>query len=154
MSTTTKNRPSLYDSDFHAWTQAQAKALAERRAADVDWANVAEEIETLGRSDRRSIASHLEILIAHLLKWRHQRELRGRSWQVTIGNQRAEIAKLIGESPSLRAYPAEVFDTVYPRGLRQAEREAVLYGGVFPPSPPFTVEQTLDDDFWPSDLDE
>ena len=153
MSTAVRNRPSLYDSDFHAWTQAQARALAERRAADVDWANVAEEIDSLGRSDRRSIASHLEILIAHLLKWRHQPDLRGRSWDVTIYSQRKEIAKLLHESPSLRDYPAEVFDTVYPHAVRLAEREAVLYGGVFPASPPFTVEQALDDDFRPSDLD-
>lgn len=143
------NEPSLYERDFHEWSRAQARALAERRVTDIDWANVAEEIDSLGRSDRRSIDSHLQVLIAHLLKWRHQPDLRGKSWRVTILRQREEIEKLIEESPSLKSYPAETFDKVYLRAVRDAAREAVLFESDFPASPPFTVEQAMDEDFWP-----
>ena len=90
-----------YDTDFYRWTQTQAAALRAKDFAALDLGNLAEEIESLGRSDRRAVVSHLERLLLHLLKWREQPQGRGPSWRSTIRHARREIGKLLAESPSL-----------------------------------------------------
>ena len=74
MVTATKKPPALsvYDSDFQEWTKQQARALAARRTNDIDWDNVAEEIASLGRSDKREIESRIRTILVHLLKWKYQ----------------------------------------------------------------------------------
>ena len=86
----------LYDTDFFLWTQVQAAALRDGKAQELDWANLAEEIESLGKSDRRALGSHLRNLVLHLLKWHGQPTGRdtGHSWRSSIRNARAEIAVL------------------------------------------------------------
>ena len=84
----TAPRAASYDSDFNEWTQAQGRALRNRRAADLDWENLAEEIESLGRSDQREVKSRLTTLLVHLLKWRYQPEKRSDSWADTIARER------------------------------------------------------------------
>ena len=62
-----------YDEDLYRWTVEQSVALRKRRASnELDWDNLAEEIESLGRSCRREIGSRLEILLIHLLKLAYQ----------------------------------------------------------------------------------
>jgi len=82
-----------YDEDFYAWTQEQATLLRSRQFSQVDIENVAEELESMGRSDKRQIDSRLEVLLTHLLKWEHQPENRGRSWR---GLSRAEKGRELG----------------------------------------------------------
>src|SRR3982750_3295215 len=94
----------LYESDFYAWTQEQARLLRERRWNDLDLENLVDEVESVGRSDKRQIESRLEILIAHLLKWKYQPGGRGNSWSSTIFEQRNRIAGLVEDSPSLREF--------------------------------------------------
>src|SRR3954462_15812330 len=95
----------LYERDFHAWTQEQAERLRARAHNDIDWANVAEEVESLGRSDRREISRRLGVLLVHLLKWQFQPSNRKTGWLSTIREQRHRIKGLIDESPSLKTYP-------------------------------------------------
>jgi len=144
---------SLYERDFYTWTKEQGARLRARAHNDIDWENVAEEIESLGRSERRELAHRLEILIAHLLKWRHQPELRGRSWSVTIANQRHAIQALLKESPSLKPMLEAMFLNAYPDGARRAAEEAWRFEGDFPASPPFDLDEALDESFLPDDLD-
>lgn len=91
------------DDDWVQWTREQAAALRDRRFDTLDIEGLAEEIESLGREDRREVERRLATLVAHLVRQRTQPHLAGRAWEVLIGHQRMEIAMLIRESPSLRA---------------------------------------------------
>lgn len=76
----------LYDTDLHAWSQRQAELLRRRAANELDWDNIAEEIEGVGASEKHQIKSRLEVLCHHLLKWRYQPEL---LWQLARQHFRA-----------------------------------------------------------------
>jgi Domain of unknown function DUF29 len=98
---------SLYDQDLVLWSAAQARAL--RSAADagwntpIDWENVAEEIESLGRSERHALASHIAVVIEHLLKLQASPATEpSRGWRDSIRRARREIERKLEESPSLR----------------------------------------------------
>lgn len=147
----------LYESDFHAWCMEQAELLrAQGRSIGenhLDFENLAEEIESLGRSTKRELKSRIIILLAHLLKWRHQRELRGRSWRVTIGLQRDEIEELLRENPSLREFAREAVVDVYARAVREAARETGVERLALPAACPFAEDDVFDAAFFPSDLD-
>lgn len=147
-----------YEQDFYAWTQQQAAALraeaALRSNASVDWENVAEEIESMGNSQRDKIESHLEILLIHLLKWLYCPDLRERcerGWSLTIMEQRRRIARVVKKNPSLKHAPGELLNDIYEdaRALAAGEADAPLK--TFPEDVPFTIEQALDPRY-PADL--
>ena len=80
-----------YEDDFYAWTVEQARLLRSGEFSELDIENIAEELESMGRSDKREIESRLSVLLAHLLKWQLQVGLRSRSWSGTIREQREHI---------------------------------------------------------------
>jgi hypothetical protein len=143
---------SAYDLDLHAWARAQADALRRRSANEIDWENVAEEIESLGKQERAELINRLHVLILHLLKWRYQPGLRTRSWAATIRVQRKELARHIRSSPSLKPLVAEAFLDAYETGRLAAVAETGLSEALFPEAPPFTAGQALEDDFWPEEI--
>jgi hypothetical protein len=139
-----------YDDDFFAWTQEQARLLREGELAEIDAANLAEEVESMGRSDRREIRSRLMVLLAHLLKWCFQPERRSPSWLATIAEQRLQIDLLLADSPSFNPVVAAALEAdAYARARGMAMRETGLAAEAFPASCPFTPEQILDDEFMP-----
>src|SRR5271165_6548222 len=91
-----------YDEDFYGWTVEQSRLLRSSELSAIDAANIAEEIESMGRSDRPELKSRLVVLLMHVLKWRHQPGGRSRSWSATIDEQRLQIEGLLVESPSLQ----------------------------------------------------
>jgi hypothetical protein len=95
------DRQGLYEQDYYSWALEQTRALKEHRTEELDWENLAEEIEDLGRSERRKLRNRLKALLAHLLKWQFQRRRRTRSWEVTIAVQRAEIRQHLRDNPGL-----------------------------------------------------
>jgi hypothetical protein len=102
---------SLYDSDFHAWTQDQAmrlrRLLAERSNVDLDFENIAEEIESVGKSDRREVSSRLETILTHLLKIAYSPAFEPMNgWRGTVRTQRRDLLRILTQSPSLRAFAA------------------------------------------------
>ncbi len=103
----------LYERDFHAWTLAQADALRRRSANELDWENLQEEIESMGKSEVRQLHRRLAILIGHILKWKMQPDLRSRSWVATILVQQQDIRDLIADSPSLKARLGEVVSSAH-----------------------------------------
>ncbi|GJE60496.1 DUF29 domain-containing protein [Methylobacterium trifolii] len=139
----------LYGTDFYGWARSQARALSARDRAALDVGNLIDEVESLGRSQRHAIRSHLEVLIAHLLKFRVQPERASPSWRRTLRNQRREIAQRIARNPSLRAYPAEVLAETYRDAVRLACDETQLDAARFPQDCPFTLAQILDAGFEP-----
>jgi hypothetical protein len=138
-----------YDEDFYAWSNEQARLLRTGDFAGLDVENIAEELESLGRSDKREIDSRLVVLIAHLLKWRLQVGFRSRRWSATIREQRERIADLVGESPSLRGEIAPLRPAIYARARRAAADETGLAETAFPADCPFAADQILAEDFLP-----
>ncbi len=138
---------SNYDTDVYEWTKEQADALRRRAANELDWDNLAEEIESLGIGNRHQIKSRLEMLILHLLKWKYQPEWQCGGWRGSILEARHRLEDLLEESPSLRPLPAEYLPKAYARARRKALAETGLYR--LPEDCPWTIEQILDEDFLP-----
>jgi hypothetical protein len=141
----------LYSADFFAWTQQQAKLLRERRFDDLDLENLSEEVEAVGRSDKREIRSRLLMLLAHLLKWKYQPGARSKSWSATIREQRREIAQVVEDSPSLKSYPAEQLRNSYPGARLIASQETGIAFDLFPEQCPFSSDNVLDSEFLPEE---
>ena len=138
-----------YDEDFFAWTQEQARLLRDGDLADIDVENLAEEIESMGKSDRREIRNRLVVLLAHLLKWEFQPSGRSNSWSGTIREQRRRIALVIEDSPSLRAVVAGTLYDAYGKARLDAAEETELALSTFPNECPYPPEQILSEDFLP-----
>lgn len=146
-----KPMETLYELDFYAWLNDQAGKLRARSHNELDWDNLAEEIESLGGSEKREIRNRLALLIQHLLKWQFQPGRRSESWRVTISEQRIWIPGVIETSPSLKRYPSQIFQKTYEEGRRRAIRETGMLPAVFPEMPPFTIAQVLDSGFFPGE---
>jgi hypothetical protein len=136
-----------HDNDFYAWTQEQANLLKTGQLQQIDWQNIAEEIEDMGRSEKRQLESRLEILIMHLLKWQFQPNLRSRSWQLTIKEQRLRLEKLLQENPSLRSHLGEIIGKIYPLATLNAEKESGL--SLFPEACPYMLTDIFSLEFLP-----
>lgn len=141
--------PTLYDIDFNRWALEQAEALKAGHLQQLDLEHLAEEIEALSKSDKRAIKSYLVRILFHLLKWRYQPEQRSESWENSIADSRLAIRLILEDSPSLKAYPAEVLEDAYRQARRQNPQNPAVDRGQFPASCPWTVEQALREDFWP-----
>jgi ribosomal protein L29 len=129
------------------WAAHQADALRRRASNELDWENVAEEIQDVAKSEQREIESRLAVLCAHLLQWRFQSKRRSRSWRGSIAEARNQIARVTRDSPSLRSYPHKVLAEAYAAARRVAEAETGLTK--LPAECPWSAEQLLQHDFWP-----
>lgn len=139
----------LYDTDTYTWAKQQADALRRRSANEVDWDNVAEEIESVGKSQASELRSRYAILLLHLLKWRYQPERRSRSWEATIRVQRKSILDHLEENPGLRARRDELLGRAYFEARQGASGETDLPVETFPETNPFTLAEAMDESFWP-----
>lgn len=139
-----------YETDFYLWTQQQAELLRQGQfnRVDLDFENIAEEIESMGKRDRRSVSSYLHNVLLHLLKWRYQPQRRGNSWRMSIRNGRHQIQQLIKESPSLNPQLPAIAQEAYPLARENAADETDLPLTTFPEECPFSVEQ-ITGDYWP-----
>ena len=138
-----------YEQDFYGWSQEQAALLRAGRLAELDVQNLLEEIEEMGRNAENELLSRLEVLLIHLLKWRFQPARRGRSWLLSIVEQRRKIERRLKKSPSLKHRLPEILVDAYGDALLSAERETGLDASVFPAESPWTFEQIMDPDFLP-----
>lgn len=138
-----------YEDDYHAWLLQQIALLKAGRIADVDIANLIEELEPLAATPKREIESRLSVLLHHLLKWQFQPARRSNSWRATIREQRSRIIKEIETSPSLRRYPSRVLASEYETARLRASGETDLLLSAFPETCPYSAAQALDHAFWP-----
>ena len=141
----------LYEIDFYAWTQEQARLLRERRWADLDLENLVDEVSSVGSSEKREIGSRSKKLLTHMLKWKYQPGHRGPSWRRTMREQREQLADIVKGSPSLAGYMKQQVIERYLGATVKAAEETGIATGLFPEECPFTVEQVLDLDFYPED---
>jgi hypothetical protein len=146
--------PDLYDRDFYAWTQQQARALKARDAAALDWPNLLEEIESLGRSERRAVESALHIALIHLLKFAYSQGSHDpeRGWRISARQGRRQVARELRRQPSLRPLLTDLLRTAYDDAKQDAHDELADFGDTHAPFPdacPWSVQQVLDEGFWP-----
>jgi Domain of unknown function DUF29 len=149
--TNQKQISSLYDKDFYAWTQEQASLLHSRQWSQLDLLNLIEEIESLGRQERRELINRLSVLVGHLLKWQYQSQQRTRSWVATIAIQRLDITKLIEESPSLKPDLEAALQQAYLKAINLAVQETSLLKRTFPAECPYSFIEILSDRFYPGE---
>lgn len=139
-----------YEQDAYGWANEQAALLRAGRLSEIDIQNIAEEIEGVGKAERRELVNRLTVLLSHLLKWRFQPERRGASWEGTIREQRFSSADHLADNPSLKPQMPEVIAQAYRVARIRAKTETGLDEAMFPLSCPWTAEQLFDDGFWPS----
>jgi hypothetical protein len=139
-----------YEDDLFAWTQEQAALLRAHAVDGIDWENLAEEIESMGRRDRRELKSRLRVILLHLLKWQAQPSLRGSSWRKTLRTQRREIRDLLAQSPSLRREVSDLMLEGYTDAVKDAIDETGLRADVFPSTCPYAQDDVLDEDHLPT----
>ena len=137
----------LYETDFVAWAQEQAALLRNGNLSAIDALNIAEEIESVGRSERNELKSRMIVLLSHLLKWQFQVDHRGRSWEQTIKLQRSDIWALLRGSPSLKhLFEDEKFlENLWLHAAVQAGDQIKLD---LPRSWIWPLDLVLDDNFW------
>lgn len=146
---------SQYESDFYAWTQDQASALrrmaAERANTELDLENLAEEVESMGGSDRRELGNRLEIILIHLLKLAYCFYVEPRkTWANSVQAQRKSIERLFKQSPSLRRLASDYMEEAYSAALEKAQTETIdLTMDELPAVNPFSLEDVLDMKYLP-----
>ena len=140
-----------YEQDFVGWLNTQAELLKTGKVNELDIKNLVEEIEAMGRSEKRELESRMIILVMHLLKWTFQPNNQSRSWANTINEQRRRIGRVIKDSPSLKnsLNDTEWFNDIWQSALYQAVSETGLDIKIFPEQPIWTTQQILVDDFFP-----
>ena len=147
----------VYEQDIDAWIDEQVRLLKEGRVHEIDVTHLIEELQDMGKSNRRELESRLIILIAHLLKWELQleslsgqwKQFEGKSWRNTIIEQRTQMLFLLRKVPSLKAVLQDAIDETYPEARGLAVKETGLELVLFPGHCPYTADQLLDEDFFP-----
>lgn len=139
----------LYNSDFYGWTKEQVQLLREEKWEILDKLNLIEEIETLGRQERRELVNRLALLLGHLLKWQYQPEKRSNSWLAKIREQRTQVKRILTDSPSLKSYLEEALQLSYEDGINLAVKETNLPYETFSQSCNYGISQILDNEFLP-----
>ncbi|NOT85380.1 MAG: DUF29 domain-containing protein [Methylococcaceae bacterium] len=140
---------SLHDRDFYAWTQQQIRLLKSGELVDVDFEHLIEEIEGMGAIERRELTNRLAVLMAHLLKWQFQPSFRGRSWQLTIKEQRQQLQRHLRDNPSLQAKLSEFVADAYLDAILKAAKETGLEESTFPAHCPYPETELLNPEFYP-----
>lgn len=139
-----------YENDIVAWAKEQANLLRSGKLSAIDIEHIAEEIEDVGKSEQRELASRTAVLLSHLLKWQYQPERQSISWKRTIKEQRKAIVRRLKNTPSLKVSISD------PEWLEDAWGDAISITinetgiGSFPESCPWTIENILSEDWLPS----
>lgn len=140
-----------YKTDIVAWANEQAELLRSGKLAAIDIEHIAEEIEDVGKSEQRELASRMAVLLAHLLKWQYQPAKRSKSWQYTITTQRKEVVYVINEAPSLRTkfIDKKWIEIIWGKAKLHAESETGLDIDTFPETLPWVIDDILSENWLP-----
>ena len=110
------NLKQLYDRDFNLWIEQVKQRIQARNFDNMDWDNLLEEIDDMGKSQKRSLESYLELLVAHILKlkyWESEKNRNYKHWKVEVNNFRNRIKRLLRQNPSYQKYMAEVYPDIF-----------------------------------------
>jgi hypothetical protein len=139
----------LYEQDYYLWLEKTAKLLRDGKLSELDIPNLIEEIEDMGKSEKRAIKSNLVVILAHLLKYKYQPEKRSNSWRLTLLEHRDRLIEYFEDSPSLKLYFQEVFEQCYTKARVYAATETELPVDIFPTESPFSPEEAINPDYLP-----
>jgi len=142
-----------YEKDFYLWLMGNSQLLREQRFEEIDADHIAEELESMGRSEKRELISRFAVLFTHLLKWQFQAVKRSRSWKNTIMVQRLDIKDLLEDSPSLHHLIEAKIDKAYEKAKLKAEDETGIDSKFFPRHCPYSLEKILDETFFPKETE-
>jgi hypothetical protein len=140
----------LYESDFYSWALQNAELIKLGRFEELDTEHLAEEIESMGASEKRALESRLIELMLHLLKYQFQPERKGSSWEISINKQRVAIERILRNNPSLNYQLDERVVDCYRDARRYAAIETQLPLTGFPENCPYNLEQLADFEFMPN----
>lgn len=156
----TSTLKSEYERDFPGWINQHITLLKAHQFHALDIDHLIEELEGMANRDRNELISHLVILIAHLLKWQFQfkqlserwENFTGSSWRSSIIEQRYRVQEQLENYPSLKRQltEAEAIAKAYPKAVALAVKETGLPIKFFPKDNPYSIEQLLNDDFYPN----
>ncbi len=138
-----------YETDFYGWTQQQATLLKNGQFNLADVTNIIEEIESMGRSEKRELESRLTVLLQHLLKWQYQPNRRGKSWELTIKGQRSRFLRVLKENPGLKSKLDGCLLNAYQDAVVEAAKETAFDESVFPKNCPWSWEEITNNLFYP-----
>lgn len=138
-----------YETDFYGWANEQAALLRAGRLSSADIENIAEEIESMGRTEKRELVSRLTVLLTHLLKWKFQPNGRCSSWRTSIKVQRNRIVDHLRDNPSLRPQLPDAMEKAHRDAILEAAEETKLGESVFPVHCPWSFDEVIDAGFWP-----
>jgi hypothetical protein len=142
-----KDMAIAYDADFIGWLDHQAKLLRTHNHDELDYDNLAEEVEAMSRSQRRELKNRYTVLLMHLLKWQYQPDYRCTSWRSTIFQQRLKLKRLIRDMPSIKnefnepEWQIDAWDDA----VTEASAETSIFKENFPKTCIWTVDQVLSD---------
>lgn len=139
----------LYEKDFCEWASENARLIREGRMSEIDVEHLAEELESMTRSEKRELISRLAVPISHLLKWRFQPDRRSNSWKNTIDAQREDVWELLEDSPSLRHEIEGKINKAYHKAKLLVAADTDIGREKFPDPCPYTLDQILSEAFWP-----
>lgn len=140
---------SLYEQDYLLWIETTLTQLRQGRLTELDLANLIEEIEDMGNSQKLALESNLRVLLMHLLKWKYQPDKQTNSWKYTIVEHRKRIIKSFKISFSLKPYLERVFAECYRDAVDLASAETGLSEATFPDRCPFSQEDVLNSNYLP-----
>lgn len=141
----------LYEQDFYAWANEQAGLLRAGKLSEADIAHIAEEIESMGKTEKRELVSRLTVLLLHLLKWQFQPARRGKSWKNSVEVQRISLRSHMRDNPSLKSSLDDAIIEAYRVAQLEAENETGIDKDSFPSVCPWSFEQMMAEDFWPDE---
>ena len=139
----------LHDEDFYSWAEQQAALLRAGRLDLIDVDDLAEEIETLGRSEAAALRSSDRLIAMHLLKMIHRPAMATASRENTVDRERLNVETCLADNPGLKPRRDELFRDAYALARRDAAFETKLDIGLFPPAPPFERSEAGSPGFWP-----
>lgn len=144
----------LYQTDFYRWTQQQAALLRNEEYAQLDLPNLIEEIEAMGKSDKREVESRLTVILEHLLKFRQEPKSRARNhWRRTVQIKQIDLARLLRENHTLRTQINNFIDDAYQDARKLAATGINRTITTIPPTCPWAATELLAEDWWPTSAD-
>ncbi|MCI4626221.1 MAG: DUF29 domain-containing protein [Candidatus Magnetoovum sp. WYHC-5] len=149
----TATEQSLYERDFYQWALHNAAMLRQGKLTEIDVGNIAEEIESMGRGEKKELINRLAILMMHLLKLQYQpqKQKDSNSWVITIMNQRTDISFIFEDNPSLRHELDAIIEKAFKRAMIKFRNETGISQKHLPLNCPYSFEQIMDDEFWPEE---
>ncbi|MBF0211518.1 MAG: DUF29 domain-containing protein [Desulfamplus sp.] len=141
-----------YETDIVAWANEQAWLVRNKRFELLDIKHIAEEIEDVGKSEQRELASRMAVLLCHLIKWQFQPAFRGVSWEATIKTQRVRIKRRLNQTPSLKRclQDSEWIADAWDDARDTAAKETGISYEKFPEHCTWSMEDILSEEWLPN----